>query len=121
MAHSFLFPKNSAEDFYKRTPDDMIISQGGSMENTSVENRPIKNLTSHSNFRKGMTDYNDGENVSQYLGNDDYPEGANLPDPCEYENNKLDGKSASGNDFLEDDPSSETNQEIKFDEGIDYE
>lgn len=81
----------------------------------------MKDRTSHANFRKGLNDYNDGENVSQYLGNDDYSEGANLPDPCDYEVNKLDGKSATGNDFLEDDLSDEASQEINFDEGFDYE
>ncbi len=91
------------------------------MEQTSAGNKPLKDRTSHSNFRKGLNDYNDGENVSQYLGNDDYSEGANIPDPYERDTRKLDGKIANGNDFQEDDESSETIQENKFDEGVDYE
>jgi hypothetical protein len=47
------------------------------------------------------SEYNDGENVTHYLGNDDY-EGANLPENNEEENNELlEGKEALGNDLLE--------------------
>lgn len=50
---------------------------------------------------KQKTDYNDGENVTHYLGNDDY-EGANLPEINEEENNELlEGKEALGNDLEE--------------------
>lgn len=91
------------------------------MEKASAGTKPFKDRTSHSNFRKGMNDYNDGENVSQYLGNDDYSHGANIPDPYEREIRKLDGKYANGNDLLEDDVSEESIQEKNFEEGIDYE
>lgn len=57
--------------------------------------------TAHSNFRKGLSDYNDGENVTSHLGNDEYP-GADLADPnFEPDNPYLEGRYAEGNDFLE--------------------
>lgn len=91
------------------------------MENTSTGNKPLKDRTSHSNFRKGLNDYNDGENVTHHLGNDDYDNGANISAPYEKENYKLDGKSASGNDFMEDELDEDTIEENSFDEGNDYE
>lgn len=55
----------------------------------------------HSTIRRGMTDYNDGANVTDYLGNDDYKNGANLPE-TDVEEHKLDGKEAGGNLEMED-------------------
>lgn len=58
--------------------------------------------SSHSNFRKGLSDYHDGENVTHHLGNDDYKNGANLPDYSKDESNdRLSGKTAYGNEDLE--------------------
>lgn len=58
-----------------------------------------KNIKSHAGFRKGLSDYNDGENVTHYGGNSDYP-GANLKDEnIEKNNPKLEGKEAEGNDL----------------------
>jgi hypothetical protein len=55
----------------------------------------------HANFKKGLRDYNDGENVTHHLGNDDYKNRNNLD---EYEDNeKFDGTVASGNELLDDD------------------
>lgn len=91
------------------------------MENT-VGNKPLKSRTSHANFRKGLTDYNDGENVTHHLGNDDYSDGANIPESEKFDEQRLSGKTAGGNDFLEDDVADEeAMNERNFDEGIDYE
>lgn len=50
---------------------------------------------------KDSPEYNDGANVSHYLGNSDYP-GSNIPDPdLNQENPKLEGKEAQGNDLSE--------------------
>lgn len=58
------------------------------------------NKTAHSNFRKGMSDYHDGENVTDQLGNDDWKNSNNLPDP--YGNTAdFDGSEAAGNDLIE--------------------
>jgi ABC-type sugar transport system substrate-binding protein len=60
-----------------------------------------KNEKAHSGFRKGLSDYNDGENVTHYGGNSDY-HGSNLKDENIVRNNpKLDGKVAEGNDLSE--------------------
>lgn len=84
------------------------LRAGGSMENTSTNEsrKHFKDQTSHSNVRKGLEDYNDGANVTHHLGNDDYGDGNNLPEPFEQENNKLDGKVAEGNDLTDEDISS---------------
>lgn len=71
------------------------------MDNNPVETKTVKSRTAHSNFRKGLSDYNDGENVTHYLGNNDYA-GSKLPDPNDLNQNNFDGKEAAGNDFLED-------------------
>jgi len=42
--------------------------------------------------------YNDGENVTHYLGNDDYP-GNNLGDYPDESTKRLDGKEAAGNEL----------------------
>lgn len=60
-----------------------------------MEKIPHKERTAHANFKKGLSDYHDGENVSHYLGNDDYQE------LMKNEKNSFDGKEALGNDFLE--------------------
>ena len=88
------------------------------MENTG--SKTLKSRNSHSNFRHGLNDYNDGENVTHQLGNDDYSDGANIP---EYQNENaesFDGKTAGGNDFLEEEENESTG-ERSFDEGIEYE
>lgn len=90
------------------------------MENTTG-NKAFKLRNSHSNFRHGISDYNDGENVTHHLGNDDYLDGANLPEYEDKEANAFDGKTARGNDFLEDEETEEVSRENGFDEGIDYE
>lgn len=90
------------------------------MENTTG-NRPFKLRNSHSNFRHGISDYNDGENVTHQLGNDDYHDGANLPEYPDKDSEAFDGKTARGNDLLEEDEAQDANLEIGFDEGIDYE
>lgn len=59
-----------------------------------------KARSGHSNFRKGLSDYNDGENVTHYLGNTDY-NGANLSDADNHEQQNLDGQEAQGNAHLE--------------------
>jgi hypothetical protein len=60
-----------------------------------------KKRIAHSNFKKGLNDYHDGENVTHYLGNSDY-NGANLPDENIEKNNlNLTGKEAQGNELLE--------------------
>ena len=67
------------------------------MESTA-EKRPTQ-LSSHSNVRQGLSDYNDGCGLSHHLGNDDYADGANLPDdPEEIE---FDGSIALGNELME--------------------
>jgi hypothetical protein len=59
----------------------------------------MNNKSSHSNFRRGMNDYNDGQNVTHHLGNDDYKDGANLH---EQKSEEFDGKEAAGNNMLDD-------------------
>jgi hypothetical protein len=62
----------------------------------------------HSNFRKGMSDYHDGENVTDQLGNDDYHRcGTNLKDPNSVD---FDGSEAQGNELSEEDEESELNE-----------
>ena len=61
-----------------------------------------KTRSAHANFRKGLSDYNDGENVTHHLGNDDF-DGQNIKDVEELNNPRLDGKVAEGNDLIEDD------------------
>jgi hypothetical protein len=64
-----------------------------------------KNENAHSGFRKGLPDYNDGENVTHYGGNSDY-HGSNLKDENIIKNNpKLDGKVAEGNDLSDEETS----------------
>jgi hypothetical protein len=58
--------------------------------------------TAHSNFRRGLSDYNDGSSLTHQLGNDDYPYGNNEADPYK-ENCEYDGTEAQGNNMLEDD------------------
>jgi hypothetical protein len=65
-------------------------------------NKEIQKTNSgHSNFRRGLSDYHDGENVTHHLGNDDYQEGANLPEKHEKEPFPFDGSVAGGNEDLE--------------------
>lgn len=71
------------------------------MEQKPQETKKDKNPTSHSNFRKGMSDYNDGGlNATHHLGNEHY-DGASLTDENSEEapNEKLEGKVAEGNDL----------------------
>lgn len=56
----------------------------------------------HSNFRKGLCDYNDGSSLNHNLGNDDYHFGSNEPD-CTFDEIPFDGHVAFGNNSLEDD------------------
>ncbi len=61
-----------------------------------------KYKVAHSNFRKGLTDYNDGSSLNHNLGNDDYRFGNNEADTT-LGNIPFDGSEANGNDLLEDD------------------
>lgn len=63
---------------------------------------PKKIRTAHSNFRKGLSDYNDGSSLSHHLGNDDYKDGNNLPDRY-LGDPAFDGREALGNELLDDD------------------
>lgn len=74
-----------------------------------MDTKPGKHGNAHANFRRGMSDYNDGENVTHHLGNDDYKNGDNLPDPYP-EGAEFDGKEAHGNQ-LDDD---ECNDQYEF-------
>lgn len=67
------------------------------MANPDVSKETPQKDTSHSRFRKGLTDYGDGANVTHHLGNDDY-DGSNINDENDLkENAKLEGKVAEGN------------------------
>jgi hypothetical protein len=65
----------------------------------SIEKKKTK--TAHSNFRHGMSDYNDGGLQTHYLGNDEYKEGNKESDSLG--EGLFDGSVAEGNDLLEDD------------------
>lgn len=69
------------------------------MDNTPL-NAVIRPRTylAHSNFRKGLNDYNDGSSLNHNLGNDDY-QGSNLPDIEVIE--VILGYEALGNDLSE--------------------
>lgn len=72
-----------------------------------MENQPIDNIP-----------YHDGENVTHYLGNDDYS-GNNLEEFPDDSTKRLDGKVASGNDLEE---TEEERSDISPDaEDLDYE
>ncbi len=59
-----------------------------------------KTRNAHANFKKGLSDYNDGSLLTHHLGNDDY-KGQNQPDP-DQPISDFDGKVAYGNeDFLD--------------------
>lgn len=60
------------------------------------------NKTVHSNVRKGLSDFNDGNELTHYLGNDDYKNGNNESDPYA-DNLSFDGSEAFGNDLTEED------------------
>lgn len=66
----------------------------------SIELKKYK--IAHSNFRKGLPDYNDGSSLNHNLGNDDYRFGNNEADTT-LGNIPFDGSEANGNDLLEDD------------------
>jgi hypothetical protein len=74
------------------------------------QGQEAKDRNAHSNFRKGLSDYNDGENVTHQLGNDDYKNGNNLDDPYP-ENENFDGTVAAGNDLPPDEDQDETDEE----------
>lgn len=63
---------------------------------------PIKYRIAHSNFRKGLCDYNDGSSLNHNLGNDDYHFGSNEADTT-LDDIPFDGRVAFGNNLLEDD------------------
>lgn len=63
---------------------------------------PVRFRRAHSNFRKGLCDYNDGSSLNHNLGNDDYHFGSNEAD-IEPEVIIFDGHIAFGNNLLEDD------------------
>ena len=62
------------------------------------------------NQPREITEYNDGENVTHYLGNDDYP-GNNLPPRVE-KHDLLEGKEALGNDLKEEEKPEEGPEEF---------
>jgi hypothetical protein len=67
---------------------------------TMIELRTFR--IAHSNFRKGLCDYNDGSSLNHNLGNDDYHFGSNEAE--EFMNDVyFDGRVAFGNNLLEDD------------------
>lgn len=64
----------------------------------TTEGKRSKIHVAHSNFRKGLNDYNDGCGLNHYLGNDDYRDGCNLPDDtAEGDKGMGEGKVALGN------------------------
>lgn len=65
------------------------------MDTETAGKKPLKDRTSHSNFRKGLTDYHDGDNVTHYLGNDEYEE------ISEREKHNFKGDVAEGNQMFE--------------------
>ena len=82
--------------------------------NTEVAgHKPLKDRTSHSNFRKGLTDYHDGDNVTHYLGNDEYQEGSNIPSQSERERHNFTGEVAEGNQTFEN-----PDEEVDYEEEI---
>lgn len=66
------------------------------------QNQPIPNRNAHANFRKGLSDFNDGSALSHYGGNDDYKNGNNCPDQYA-DNQSFDGSKAYGNDWMRND------------------
>lgn len=68
-----------------------------------MENEDVKKKEStHALFRKGISDYGDGHNVTHHLGNDDYADGTNLPDDNDVKDNPyLEGKFADGNEEMQ--------------------
>lgn len=68
--------------------------------------KELKDQTAHSNFKKGLDDYNDGSGLTHHLGNDDYPGGSNEP---ESKDDDFDGSIALGNNLK--DYSEEANPE----------
>lgn len=71
--------------------------------------QPKFNRNAHANFRKGLSDFNDGGALTHYLGNDDYKDRNNCPDPYA-DNQSFDGSEAFGNDLLKDDDAEDDNQ-----------
>jgi len=63
---------------------------------------PNKHRPVHSNFRKGLCDYNDGSSLNHNLGNDDYHFGSNEAGTT-FDEIPFDGRVAFGNNLLEDD------------------
>lgn len=73
------------------------------MEKNIQETKKVKNPTAHSNFKKGLNDYNDGGlNATHHLGNDDYDSNLSDENGVLY-NEKLEGKVAEGNNLSDDD------------------
>jgi hypothetical protein len=69
-------------------------------EQQTSKKEETENAGAHSSVRSGGSDYNDGENVTHYLGNDDYyPEDNSLSEnPYSLgESGDEDGKVAQGN------------------------
>ena len=73
-------------------------------QNDQVQKKVIRNTDAHSAFRKGISDYHDGGDLSKYGGNDDWvesKEGDENPDD-------FDGSVALGNEgAVDEDDSSE--------------
>lgn len=66
---------------------------------TELELRERRMLhIAHCNFRRGLSDYNDGSSLNHNLGNDDYKEN-NLPDEGEFFDKDRPGYEALGNDL----------------------
>lgn len=91
------------------------------MDQETAGKKPLKDRTSHSNFRRGLTDYHDGDNVTHYLGNDDYREGSNVPFPSERETHKFSGEVAEGNEMFESSEEEEQEDGSFGGEDFDYE
>lgn len=61
-----------------------------------------QNHGAHSTVRRGISDYNDGANVTDYLGNDDQnPHHATFDSGTEFQEGDLSGEVAYGNDLAE--------------------
>ena len=61
------------------------------VEKTNIDESKVHNYGSHSNMRKGESDYHDGGSGSLYLGNEE------SENPETEEKNNFDGKVAEGN------------------------
>jgi hypothetical protein len=69
----------------------------------------------HANFRRGLNDYHDGENVTDQLGNDEFFFQDRYFQATAFEFN---GKEAAGNDLLENEENDEQEYLIIYEASI---